>query len=67
MTLLMKHPGLPDTDPAVTTQKAFDDLWSKKGWQIVSADDAKAETAAEAATDAPTQKPSRRGNGNEEA
>ncbi|WP_169165097.1 hypothetical protein [Cellulomonas taurus] len=43
MTLLMKHSGLPDTEPAVTTQDAFDKVWSKKGWEIVPPEEVEVE------------------------
>ena len=37
MNVRMTHPDLPKTtDPAVTTQEAFDKVWAKKGWQIVT-------------------------------
>jgi len=31
----MTHPDLPKTDPAVTTDEAFHEVWEKKGWQLV--------------------------------
>lgn len=34
--LFMTNPDLPDHAPAVTTQSAFDKVWSKKGWQLVT-------------------------------
>ena len=36
MNVRMRHPDLPKADPAVTTQEAFDKVWTKKGWQIVT-------------------------------
>ena len=36
MTVRMRHPGLPKADPAITSQEAFDKVWTKKGWQIVT-------------------------------
>lgn len=38
MTVFMKHPALPDTEPAPTTQAAFDKVWATKGWEIVDAE-----------------------------
>jgi hypothetical protein len=35
------HPKLPPAAPANTTQRAFDRVWSKKGWQVVSDEPAK--------------------------
>lgn len=35
MNVRMTHPDLPKTDPAVTTDEAFHEVWKKKGWQLV--------------------------------
>ena len=40
MTVRMKHPGLPEAEPAKTTQAAFDQVWAPKGWVLVDADPA---------------------------
>ena len=36
MNVRMRHPGLPKADPAITSQEAFDEVWAKKGWQVVT-------------------------------
>lgn len=40
MTVRMKHPGLPEAEPATTTQAAYDKVWAQKGWVLVDADPA---------------------------
>ena len=43
----MRHPSLPDDQkPASVTKAAFDDIWSEKGWVLISAAEA-AEAEAE--------------------
>jgi hypothetical protein len=31
----MKHPTLPDADPATVTRKQFDNVWKAIGWKLV--------------------------------
>lgn len=33
--ILMTHPDIPDGEPAVMPQEAFDDVWVHKGWENV--------------------------------
>lgn len=43
----IKHPDLPDSRPAVATREAFDQLWSRKGFQIVNEDGSPVQEPAE--------------------
>lgn len=38
MAKTMRHPDI-DADPVPVTDKAFKNVWSKKGWILVDADD----------------------------
>jgi len=58
MTVLIKHPGLPEAPPARTTQEAYYAIWKPKGWQIVETPDQTEATAdVEPATAGRTKKP----------
>lgn len=39
MTVLIKHPGLPEAPPARTTEDAFEAIWKDKGWKVVETTD----------------------------
>lgn len=39
-TVVMTHPDLPGDESAVTTQEAFNEVWSDKGWELVDAEPA---------------------------
>lgn len=54
--IFMKHPGLPEAEPATTTQAAFDKVWAEKGWVQVDPDQARAERSKPQAA-APAPKP----------
>lgn len=32
----MKHPNIPDAQPAVATREAFDEVWKDKGWNVIA-------------------------------
>lgn len=57
-TVIMTNPNLPGDERAITSQEAFDQVWSGKGWELV--EDEPAVQAAPEPTppvDAPKSKP----------
>jgi hypothetical protein len=35
-TILMRHPELPDAEPVAKSLEAFNGVWSKQGWVLVT-------------------------------
>jgi hypothetical protein len=52
MSVVMTHPKLDGEERAVTTQEAFDEVWSDKGWKLVEEDPKPAQASVTATTKA---------------
>lgn len=58
----MKHPKVSgDHAPAVTTQEAFDELWSEKGWKLTDGDGNPVRSAEKAAVGTAAAEPGSEG------
>ncbi len=57
MNVTMTNPKLPGDERAVTSQEAFDDVWSKDGWELVDEEPAEPPAARSKPAAKSTSKP----------